>query len=500
MKQNKKYSDWIAWTSGRRPRLLQVFAGLPGCGSFGVIAVLLCLPIVSTAQDNLPDVVKNALAYRHLPSDSLSLYVENVRTGEPVLTWQENEPRNPASVMKLLTTLVALDTLGPTYTWKTDVYLRGEVLDDTLDGDLLLKGYGDPYLVSQRLWQIVRSIRRAGIRKIKGDLLLDDSYFEVSDYNPGAFDNAPLRAYNVAPNALLMNFKVVHYFFEPDAATASVGLSLLPALENLQVVNQLSLTEGRCDGYQRGITITANADVDRMIFSGEFPNGCSSYAMYRTALSHNEFAYGMFKTLWHESGGEFSGGWKNVVVQDGAEPFLSFKSPPLADVIAKVNKHSNNVMARQIFLTLAAETYGAPGIVENGRKVVKEWLDARDMHFDKLKLDNGAGLSRESRISARQLGELLRYAFQSPFMPEFMSSLSLSGLDGTLSHRFHDDPLTGMAHIKTGSLDNVTAIAGYLQARSGERYIVVSLQNYEGVHRGTGEEVQAALLHWLFEL
>jgi serine-type D-Ala-D-Ala carboxypeptidase/endopeptidase (penicillin-binding protein 4) len=464
------------------------------------LCALVLYSAAAAAADRLPESVQDALAYRNLPADSLSLYVENVSTGEPVLLWNENKPRNPASVMKLLTTLVALDSLGPTYTWKTEVYLLGELEETTLAGDLLLKGYGDPYLVAERLWHIVRSIRRAGIDRISGDLLLDDSYFDISGYDPAAFDNQPLRAYNVAPNALMMNFKAVQYLFEPDIATSTVDLSLLPALDNLQVVNQLSLANGSCRGYQRGITITANEDVDQMIFSGRFPSGCRSYSMYRTALSHNEFAYGMFKALWLEGGGEFSGGWKNVVYSDEAEPFLSFDSLPLTDIITQVNKHSNNVMARQILLTLAAEKFGAPGVLENGRKAVNEWLDEHGMDFDELKLDNGSGLSRDSRISARQVAKLLRYAFDSRFMPEFMSSMSVTGLDGTLSRRFEEDPLTGMGHIKTGSLDDVTAIAGYLQARSGTRYIVVSLHNHEGVHRGTGEEVQTALLRWLYEM
>ncbi|HET6629225.1 MAG TPA: D-alanyl-D-alanine carboxypeptidase/D-alanyl-D-alanine-endopeptidase [Woeseiaceae bacterium] len=464
------------------------------------LVALVTMAGTAAAGDGLPPSVQAALAYRDLPADSLSLYVENLATGEPVLQWNQDEPRNPASVMKLLTTLVALDSLGPTYTWKTEVYLLGDVKGETLEGDLLLKGYGDPYLVSERLWQIVRSIRRAGIDRISGDLLLDDSYFDISGYDPGAFDDRPLRAYNVAPNALMMNFKAVRYIFEPDAATSSVDLSLLPALENLQVVNHLSLANGSCRGYQRGITITANEDVDEMIFSGTFPSGCRSYSMYRTALTHNEFAYGMFKALWREGGGEFAGGWKNVVYSDDAEPFLSFDSLPLADIITRVNKYSNNVMARQIFLTLAAEEFGAPGTLENGRKAVNRWLDEHGMDFDGLVLDNGAGLSRDARITAAQLATLLRYAYDSPFMPEFMSSLSVTGLDGTLARRYADRALAGMGHIKTGSLDDVTTIAGYLQARSGNRYIVVSLQNYPGVHRGTGDEVQTALLRWLYDL
>jgi D-alanyl-D-alanine carboxypeptidase/D-alanyl-D-alanine-endopeptidase (penicillin-binding protein 4) len=460
---------------------------------------MLCLPVATLAQSALPPGVRNVLNYRQLAEGSISLYVENLRTGEPVLAWNENEPRNPASVAKLLTTLVALDVLGPSYTWKTDVFLAGEVRDDELDGDLLLKGYGDPFLTTERLWTMLHAVRDTGVSRITGDLLLDDSYFDIGEYDPGAFDNSPLRAYNVAPNALLMNFKVIQYRFEPDAGGGKVNVRLHPELENLQVVNRLSMKDGHCGGYQRGISITSNEDVDQMIFSGAFPSGCASYAMNRTALGHNDFAYGLVKSLWREMGGELSGGWKNVTTPEDLQPILTFQSPPLAEIITKVNKYSNNVMARQLLFTLAAEKFGAPGTEENGRLVVRQWLQERNFDLEHLKLVNGAGLSREVRMTARHLADLLRYAWRSPYMPEFMSSMSMPGLDGTLSDRYRNDALTGMAHIKTGSLDDVTAIAGYLQARSGERYIVVSLHNDKDVHRGTGEEVQEAVLRWLFE-
>jgi D-alanyl-D-alanine carboxypeptidase/D-alanyl-D-alanine-endopeptidase (penicillin-binding protein 4) len=296
-----------------------------------------------------------------------------------------------------------------------------------------------------------------------------------------------------------MNFKVVRYQFEPDLESATVSIRVDPPLENLRIENRLKLAQGRCRGYQRGITITPNETVDHMVMSGQFPSGCKTYAMHRAVLSHNEFAHGLFKSIWQESGGELSGGMRNVVKPDDIEPFLVFESLPLADIISKVNKHSNNVMARQLLFTLGAEGFVVPGTEEGGRQVIEDWLKNRQLGSAKLKLDNGAGLSRNSRISARNLGEILRYAWQSPFMPEFLSSLSLSGLDGTLMRRFRDDPLTGKAHIKTGRLDHVTAIAGYLQSRSGGRYAIVALQNHTDVHRGPGEEVQAALLRWLYE-
>ncbi len=461
--------------------------------------IIVVLPMLGLCDSVLPPGIQSSLNLRKVPDNSLSIYVENLDTGEPVLSWNEDVPRNPASVIKLLTTLVALDVLGPAYTWKTEAYLLGETDGPVLDGDLLLKGYGDPFLVTARVWQMLREIRQKGISRITGDLLIDDSYFDVPYHDPAKFDREPLRAYNVAPNALLMNFKVVRYHFEPDLESATVSIRVDPPLENLRIENRLKVVQGRCRGYQRGITITPNETVDHMVMSGQFPSGCTSYEMHRAVLSHNEFAYGLFKSIWQESGGEFSGGLRNVVKPDDIEPFLVFESLPLADIISKVNKHSNNVMARQLLFTLGAERFVVPGTEEGGRQVIEDWLKSRQLGSAKLKLDNGAGLSRDSRISARNLGEILRYAWQSPFMPEYLSSLSLSGLDGTLMRRFRDDPLTGKAHIKTGRLDHVTAIAGYLQSRSGGRYSIVVLQNHTDVHRGPGEEVQAALLRWLYE-
>jgi len=459
---------------------------------------LVLLPLFAHADIlPLPAGVRSALNVRDVPHDSLSIHVEDVDTGEVVLQWLAGEPRNPASTMKLLTTLVALDTLGPAYRWKTNVYALGEISDGRLDGDLLLRGQGDPFLVTERVWQMLRAIRRLGIDEITGDLLIDDSYFDTGDYDPGAFDRRPLRAYNVAPNALLMNFKVVRYWFEPNGSKVTVRLD--PALDNLRIDNRLRVVKAPCRGYQRGIAITTNADNDEVIFSGRFPSGCRRYAMDRTVLTHNEFAYGLFKTLWQESGGVFEGGWKNATASDEDEPVLSFESLPLADMITSVNKHSNNVMARQLLYTLSAEVLGAPGTESGGREVISSWLSDNKLELSKLAVENGAGLSRESRITAADMAMLLRFAWKQPYMPEYLASMSLTGVDGTLSRRFRNSDLAGKAHLKTGSLDHVTAIAGYLQSRSGRRFAVVALQNFEDIHRGPGEEVQEALLRWLYE-
>lgn len=465
-----------------------------------VLALLIStLPNTAIASEVLPLSIQSALKYRNVPAQALSVYVEEVATGEVILAWNEAVARNPASVEKMVTTLVALDTLGPAYRWKTEVSFLGDIKDGVLDGDIALKGYGDPYLVTERFWQLLRKIRAAGINSISGDLLIDDSHFAVGDYDPAAFDREPLRAYNVSPNALLTNFKVVRHFFEPAGDASGVHVRMDPHLQNLDIVNQLRVANGSCRGYQRGITITPNEGVSRITFSGRFPSGCEIYSMTRAALSHNEFTYGLFRSLWEESGGALSGEWRNVVLEPNLEPALIFESLPLAEIITKVNKHSNNVMAKQLLFTLAAEEIGAAGTAAKGRQVIDKWLAERGLTSAEMRLANGAGLSRSSRVTAKHLSELLRYAYDSPFMPEYVSSLSLSGMDGTLRRRLHNNGLSGQAHMKTGSLDHVSAIGGYLQSRSGKRFIVVAMLNHTDVHRGPGEEVQESLLRWLYE-
>ena len=221
--------------------------------------------------------------------------------------------------------------------------------------------------------------------------------------------------------------------------------------------------------------------------------------MDRAVLGHKEFAHGLFTSMWRESGGFFDGTWESALAPQDIEPIVEFESLPLADVITRINKHSNNVMARQLLYTLSAEILGEPGTEEGGRNAVRDWLRRNGLVFQQLTFDNGAGLSRSARMTAADFGAMLSFAWRQPYMPEYVASMSLAGLDGTLSRRLEDGPLQGKAHLKTGSLDHVTAIAGYLQARSGRRFAVVMLQNYDDVHRGPGEEVQEALLRWLYE-
>ncbi len=494
--------DWVTTGTGRGTLAASVYKRsrtLPGVVLLSFLSGLV-LQAAALADSRLPPSVRQVMELRRIPEDSLSILVTELGTDKTVVRWLDEVPRNPASTMKLVTTLAALDILGPSYQWKTELYTLGELENGRLDGDLLIKGYGDPFLVTERVWRMLRELTQMGLREISGDLVIDDSYFDVPYADPAEFDQQPLRAYNVAPNALLMNLKVVRYWFEPDRDANAVRVILEPPLENLRVENRLELADSSCQGYQRGISIIPRDDYATMVLDGSFPVRCKHYALSRTALDHNAYAYGLFAAMWKESGNQLAGSWHTGTAPVGEKPFLAFPSEPLGDIVKLINKNSNNVMARQILYTLGAETFGAPGTEQAGQAVVDDWLEKKLPGIDSIKLDNGAGLSRTATINARDFDRLLRFAWQQPYMPEFAASLALSGHDGTLRAKFNDRKLTGQAHLKTGSLDHVSAIAGYMQSQSGRRFAVVALINHEDAHRGAGEEVQAALLRYLYDL
>ncbi len=454
---------------------------------------------LSVAASELPPSVQRVIDGHGIAADKVSFIVQEVRSDRPVLAHYPEVARNPASTIKVLTTWAALDYLGPAYTWRTEVFALGDLRNSVLDGDLLIKGYGDPYLVTEEFWKLLGQLRRNGLREITGDLLVDDSHFAVPFEDPGSFDGQPFRTYNVTPNALLTNFKAVRFQFFPDG-DAQVRITSDPELANLDIRNKLRLVPGRCRGYQAGISfsIPDRQTGARPTFSGNFPDGCRSYSLTRTVLTHHGYLHGLFESMWLQLGGSFSGRVRKDLAPLDAEPILTWTSKSLAEVIRSVNKYSNNVMTRQLLYTLAAEESGPPGTEEAGINAVISRLKFHGLATEGLQLDNGAGLSRRTRISARLLADVLLTAYRSPHMPEFLASLSLAGLDGTSRRRFRGRPEAGRLHIKTGRLDHVAAVAGYAHAADGNTYVVVALINDKDVHRGPGEELQNALLRWAY--
>lgn len=464
------------------------------------IAILVLGWGLAVQAAELPPNVDRVLTGLGISPEEVSIVVQAVDAGTPVLSHLANRPRNPASVMKVVTTWVALEHLGPAYQWPTEVYTLGAFDGGSLKGELALKGYGDPYLVLEEFWKMLRALRRLGLEDIEGDLLLDDSFFLVNEPNPGAFDGQPFRTYNVVPNALLVNFKAVQFQFFADPASGRVNIVTDPVLANLDIRNSLELTEGPCRGYQAGISFNPAdpATADRVIFDGRFPARCSSYGLSRTVLQHDTYTYGLFKSLWTELGGSLQGGYRRDRVPENMEPALTWQSRPLAEIIRSINKNSNNVMTRQLLYTLGATDLGRPGTRRKGIQVMRDFLSGRGFELETLHTENGAGLSRRESISAELLTGILRAAARSIYAPEFMASLSLGGLDGTTRGRFGAGA-AGM-HVKTGRLDHVSALAGYVQPSNGPTYVIAIMVNAEDAHRGPGQEVEEAVIDWVQSL
>jgi D-alanyl-D-alanine carboxypeptidase/D-alanyl-D-alanine-endopeptidase (penicillin-binding protein 4) len=445
--------------------------------------------------------VERVLTGHAIPATDVSIVVQAVDDSKPLLSHLADVPRSPASVMKTVTTWSALEYLGPAYTWRTEVYFLGAFDGEKLDGDLGIKGYGDPQLVVEEVWKLLRALRRMGLKEITGDLVLDDTYFAIDEPEPGAFDGQPYRTYNVVPNALLMNFKAVQFQFMPDATRGRVNVATDPVLSNLKIDNNLALVDGSCGGYNAGISFDhADADADSLehvVLGGKFSRRCNVYTLSRTVLQHDTFAYGLISSLWKEVGGSFSGKLRREPIPADATPAFVWRSKPLGEIVRSINKNSNNVMTRQLLYTLGAEAAGAPGTRDNGVAVVRELLKARGLDTSSLMLQNGAGLSRDERASMGFLADLLRAAYESAYAPEFIASLSLGGLDGTTRGRFNSssEPLQVM-HLKTGRLDHVSAVAGYVHAANDKTYVVAVVMNSPDAHRGPGQELEEAVLRY----
>jgi D-alanyl-D-alanine carboxypeptidase/D-alanyl-D-alanine-endopeptidase (penicillin-binding protein 4) len=468
----------------------------------GVVCLIWSAGALAADAPRLPDSVGSVLTRHGVAESGVSIVVRELGSDKALLHFNADKTRNPASTIKLLTTWLALEELGPAFKWPTEAYLAGELKDDgTLDGDLIVKGYGDPYLITERLWAFQRRLKQRGLRHISGDLVIDSSYFADEYTDPGKFDGENLRSYNVAPNAFLVNFQAMHMLYEPDLGNNRVNVLVDPLPVNLNIDNQLRLVNGFCGGYQNGISVVATESMRRnnIVLSGKFGRGCEKYEMTRSALTAPSFGYGVFKALWEESAGTLAGGWREGTAPVDTEPFVRIESPPMSDVIEYVNKFSNNVMARHLLLTLGAIAFEPPATRGKGQQAIQDSLRRRGLTFDGLHVDNGAGLSRKTRIKAKDLAEILALAANSPWAPEYISSFSLSGLDGTMQKRFAEEELTGRMHLKTGRLRDVFATAGYVHARSGKDYAVVILQNFRGADNGPGEAVQIALLRWVYE-
>ena len=467
--------------------------GTHTCLAAITLAFVACWPCraqPAAQQLLLPTTVEAALQRAQVPKEAMVAVVHDLGASQPRLSWQNQVPVNPASLMKLLTTTAALDLLGPAWTWNTPVWLTGTVQPNgVLEGNLVIKGSGDPKLVVERLWLLLRRVQQLGVREIRGDIVLDRSIFVVPEQNPADFDGEPLRPYNASADALLINYKAMVMTFTPDTARGVAWVSPDLPLAGHSLSASIPLSNATCGDWRSGLKADFSS-ASQWRLGGTYPGSCGEKfwpVAYTDAKSYNERAV---LGLWQNLGGKLTG-----VVREGnapnTSPTFEFASPTVSEVIRDINKHSNNVMAQQLFFTLAAQQRSPAGL-EAAREVLKAWVQEQVGEAGRaLVVDNGSGLSRNNRVTAQLLTQLLRRTWNSPTMPELVSSLPIGGVDGTLRR---SKSAAGRTHLKTGSLRDVVGIAGYVLAPNGQRFVLVGIINHPNAN--AARPALDALVQW----
>jgi D-alanyl-D-alanine carboxypeptidase/D-alanyl-D-alanine-endopeptidase (penicillin-binding protein 4) len=467
---------------------------------FILIIIIASNATCNAAVELLPAELKQAIEQRGFETGGIGLYIRATDNEKPLVVFQANKALNPASVAKVITTAAALSRLGAGYRWSTEIWYTGTIRNNTLEGDLYFVGNGDPYLTPERFWRLLNRIKIFGIEHINGNVYFDSTYFDPEPIDYAAFDEQPFRTYNVGPNAFLVGFQATEFHF--DVVNGTVVIKPFPASQKIKVVNNVKAGSGRCVSWQKRLTLATEQKKDylQVTIGGRFARSCGKRTMYRRVSGAEDHFQHFFLPLWQQIGGSLQGDIKPGRVPRDAQLALEHGSVTLAEAVRLINKFSNNVMTRQVLLTLGAKEFEPPGTTAKGIVAIKRWLAQQQLQEPSLVLDNGAGLSRETRVTARFLGELLYNTFYQGYMPEFIASLPVSGYDGTMAHRFRDTPLQGHAHIKTGLLDFVQSMAGYVTTADGKRYVVVMLHNDKRAHTRDAARLQDDIIQWVYNL
>lgn len=447
------------------------------------------------ALAELPTPVAEALKRADIPQSSVAVYVQAVDDNKPLLVHNAQKSMNPASVMKLVTTSMALEALTPAYRWRTEVHRDGEVVNGVLQGSLIIKGYGDPSFKAQDFWRMLMTLQQTGVRDIEGDLVIDKSVFAKELSQRNTFDEETWRAYNAMPSAFLVNGRNTSFKFTATENSVSVVQEF--ELSQVQIINKMQSSTGPCGDWRSHFSYTVQPKPQGAVvtFAGKFSPACGERYLELSVLSDDQYAFYTFKKLWASLGGQFGGQLKIQELPPSAVKLFDHMSEPLSYVIREINKWSNNLMARQLLLTLALESLGLPANEQKGAQAIQQVLANKGLHFDELIIENGSGLSRIERISAEHLGRLLVSAYHTPIMPEFMASMPIMAVDGTTQKRLENNLLAGRAHIKTGSLNGVSAIGGYLIDQYQRRYVVVMMVNHEKAN--ASKAAQDSLMAWI---
>ncbi|TGN41992.1 D-alanyl-D-alanine carboxypeptidase/D-alanyl-D-alanine-endopeptidase [Marinobacter confluentis] len=410
-----------------------------------------------------------------------------------------DELMSPGSIMKLITTYAALELLGPSHHWETRFLTDGTLQGDTLNGNLFVDMSGDPKLTIERLWTALGELRGMGITRIQGDLVLDGDVFRLAADAPAFEDNGdnPYAPFLVHPSAYLSNLNLIHFQVRSDERGTQAWSA--PALTDVVIDNRVtSSAEGPCPARRYFEWEPVFHDDGRVTVqvNGELPTGCRTSA-YLSLLPHEQYTASMIRSLLADLNIELVGADRLATTPEDARLLLSTYSPDLVSMVRDINKWSSNVMARQLLLTIGAENRKEDEQDDRlaGIRVITEWLETKGINTTGLVIENGAGLTRDGRITARQGAQILQHAWNSPFSADLMASLPLIGLDGTMARRLRNSGMDGEGRIKTGYLENVRSIAGYTRDDTNTTWAVVGMVNNDPAWNG-----QAVLDRILYSL
>lgn len=456
----------------------------------------------------LPVPVSQLMATSNIPEDAIGVLV--LRGDSALVSHLADRPMQPASTMKLVTTLIGLEQLGPVFRGRTELRSAGTLTGDTLRGDLVLRGGADTDLTGEVLTNMLQALRNQGVRKIDGSLVLDRALFNPARTDVGLppFDESPDAYYNVIPDALLINKNML--LLDMRSNGKSVQLAVQPALDRVTVESVFTLIDAPCARWEDGwkqpqIVRDANGAI-RVVLAGTFPRNCVASNSINV-LDRQDYVDRLFREQWKRVGGEITGPTVDGVAAGDARILAEHASRSLPEVVRDINKPSDNALARTLFLSLGSlETDPARGsrpmagtgpTALRSDMVVRDWMRAKGIDDTGFVIDNGSGLSRSEKISPLQMAGLLRAGLRSKWAPEFMASLPIVGVDGTMRRRLKESPAAERARMKTGTLRNVTAIAGYVPDANGQQCVVVAMINTERSTEGKGRLVLDALVDWV---
>lgn len=406
-----------------------------------------------------------AADFGRIRADEIAVYVQELDSGKVLVQHRADAPVNPASTMKLMTAFTAFQVLGGDYRWHTQLKSNGCIEGDTLVGDIYWVGSGDPSLEQDNLIALQQQLQRRGIRKISGNLVLDRSLWG-SVANPPEFASDAAESFMTAPDPNMLAYKVV--WLKPERnPLGDIEIVTNPPLPEIALDNRLTLTDSAAECKSLSRHLRAGYAGGKITVTGKLPSSCLGEETFVNMLDVKTFAQKSFINQWRAAGGEISDGLKVAAAPADAAVLAEVASKPLSAVLADMNKHSNNLIARSVFLTLGRHADDEAAARE-AAAVMRRELTLAGVETEPLMLENGSGLSRKERVSAKMMAQMLEKAYFSPFKQAFIDSLPIAGTDGTLKTRFKQagQPL----RLKTGTLKDVRALAGYWL---GEKPLVV---------------------------